>query len=371
MKEQRPFNGAGHRLPPVTAVSNGSEPPVVNSNENVGANEMTARRKTPERGQEEMLGVILKMQRDLYEHGKTRAMESGTLVSNDEHLRALENHANAIAREAHREAYNPSLHQHDQLLDGEYQKNLHDRGEEEHALKYATATLRDREEEAAQAHPGDPPKPLGWALPAAAVIAMMITTAPTLHDFVFVMTDEFFSWLLSLFCGLFLGLLVALMILGDSEHSGQRSATNWIGLCAGIFVSLALGALRVKGATSSGDYIFAAAMTALELGIVIGLEGIAMSRRKAQRAWAERKAVADPASARLDVARTHVERSKERLEAINRAIKAHINYVEERGVRFHRIEEISATALEAVRDGYHAGIAENRGRILGIGGKQI
>jgi hypothetical protein len=369
MKEQRPFNGAGYRLSPATVVSNGSEPPAVKSDEGVAVNEMTTRRKTPERGQEEMLGVILKMQRDLYEHGKTRAIESGALMANDEHLRALESHAEAIAREAHREAYNPSLHQHDQLLDSEYQKNLRDRDEAEHAVKYAQAAMRDREEEAAQAHPGEPPKPLGWALPTAAVIAMMITTAPTLHDFVFVMADEFFSWLLSLLSGLFLGLLVTLMILGDSEHSGERTATNWIGLCAGIFVSLALGALRVKGATSSGDYIFAAAMTALELGIVIGLEGIATSRRKAHRVWAARKAVADPANARLDVARTHVERSKDHLEAINRAIKAHINYVEERGVRFQRIEEISATALEAVRDGYHSGIAENRGRILGIGGK--
>ncbi|HXG65138.1 MAG TPA: hypothetical protein VNO70_08515, partial [Blastocatellia bacterium] len=120
-----------------------------------------------------------------------------------------------------------------------------------------------------------------------------------------------------------------------------------------------------------GDYIFAAAMTALELGIVLGLEGIAMSRRKAHRAWAKRKTIADQAAAKLEVAKTHVERCKERLAAINQAIKAHINYVEERGVRCHRIEEITATALEAVRDGYHAGIAENRGRILGIGGKQV
>jgi hypothetical protein len=370
MKKRSSFNGATHSVPNTATTNGGPEQAAGSLNGHATASETIARRKPPERGQEEMLGVILKMQRDLYEHGKARAIESGALMATDDHLRALENHANAIAREAHREAYNPALHQHDQLLDNEYQKALCDRDEAEHAVKYAQAALRDREEEAAQAHPGDPPKPLGWALPGAAVIAMMITTAPTLHDFVFVMADEFISWLLSVISGLFLGLLVALMILGDSEHSGQRTATNWIGLSAGIFVSLALGALRIKGAESAGDYIFAAAMTALELGIVLGLEGIAMSRRKAHRGWGERKMAADQANARLDVARTHVERCKERLEAINAAIKAHINYVEERGVRFHRIEEISATALEAVRDGYHSGIAENRGRILGIGGKQ-
>ena len=330
-----------------------------------------ATKKIPKRGQEEMLGVILKMQRDLYEHGKSRAIESGTLVPNEEHLAALENHANAMAREAHRDAYDPAQHRHDQLLDGEYQKNLRDRDEAEHAVKYAAAAVRDREEEAAQLHPGEPPGPSSLTLPVAAVIAMMITTAPTLHDFVFVMIDEFFSWLLSLLSGLFLGLLVTLMILGDAENSEQRTAVNWIGLGAGIFVSLALGALRVKGAATAGDYIFAAAMTALELGIVLGLEGIAMSRRKAHGTFAERKRVADQATAKLEVGLVHLKRCQDRLEEINHAINTHINYVEERGVRFQRIEEIAATALQAVRDGYHAGIAENRGRILGIGGKSL
>lgn len=97
-----------------------------------------------------MLGVILKMQRDLYEHGKSRAVESGALMPNDEHLQALENHARAIAREAHREAYNPALHQHDQLLDSEHQKNLRDRDEAAHAVKYATVAMHDCEKEAAR-----------------------------------------------------------------------------------------------------------------------------------------------------------------------------------------------------------------------------
>src|SRR5438045_3036458 len=149
MKERTHFNGASRLLPKTVSAGDG---PAHVADEHAAASESTSRRKTPERGQEEMLGVILKMQRDLYEHGKSRAVESGALMPNEDHQRALENHANAIAREAHREAYNPAQHQHDQLLDGEYQKNLRDRDEAEHAVKYASATLRDREEEAAAAH---------------------------------------------------------------------------------------------------------------------------------------------------------------------------------------------------------------------------
>src|SRR2546423_6874561 len=134
MTERRPFNGTSRSLPKVATTNGGPEQAAVSLNGQATASETTAQRKPPERGQEEMLGVILKMQRDLYEHGKSRAIESGALMPNEDHLRALENHANAIAREAHREAYNPAQHQHDQLLDGEYKKNLRDRDEAEHAV---------------------------------------------------------------------------------------------------------------------------------------------------------------------------------------------------------------------------------------------
>lgn len=285
--------------------------------------------------------------------------------------RTLEELAIASARETHRDLYNPAQYIHDRLLDGEYQKQLRDRNEAELAFKYAFVAVRDCEIEAAAAHPGDPPKPSSLALPAAAVIAMMITVAPTLHDFVFVMADEFSSWFLSLLSGLFLGLLITLMILGDSEASEQRTAANWVGLSAGLFVSLALGALRIKGAQDAGDYILAAAMTALELGIVIGLEGIAIRRRKINHSWASRKLAADRAAAKLEAATLHLERSTQRLNQINSAIQAHINYVEERCFRFQHIDEIVAASVQAVRDGYRAGIAANRGRVLNPERRQL
>ena len=325
-------------------------------------------RKVPERGQEDMVGVILKMQRYLFNHGKQRAIESGTLEPHSEDMSALEEHASAMARETQRDVYDPSQHVHDKLLDDEYKKLLSDRREAEQAEKFGVVKLRECEEEAAQAQASFPPPKQSIAISIAAVVAIMITVAPTLHDFVFVMADEVISWMISLLSGLFLGMLITLMILGDTDTSGHRTATNRIGLYAGILMGLALGGLRIKGATCLGDYIFAAAMTVLEIGIVLALEGIATSRRATHRDWSARKAVSDQANTRLEMAKAHLERCNERVKELNGAVNAHINYVEEREFRYSRIDEIEATALKAVRDGYHAGVAQNRGRILGVGG---
>ncbi|MGH9825725.1 MAG: hypothetical protein ACREDR_21055, partial [Blastocatellia bacterium] len=131
---------------------------------------------------------------------------------------------------------------------------------------------------------------------------------------------------------------------------------------------LALGALRLKGASSFGDYLFAIAMTVLELGIVLGLESIAASRRARYLKWHEHKTTFDQESKRLEMAQTHLGRCESRLKTLKDAITAHISYVEERAIRFLHIDQIEATLLKAVRDGYHAGVAQNRGRILGTKG---
>lgn len=342
-----------------------------NSAAYLSADGSSSPQRTQHTGQEYGERIILRMQKDLFEHGRRRSVESGVFDPNADDLRAIESHASAMARETYRTAYDPAQQTHDQLLESEYQKNLADRAEAEQAEKYAAALVREREEEVAQAHPGPAPSKPSVMLLVAAVVAIMVTVAPTLHDFVFVMSDDFLSWLLSLLSGLFLGLLVTLMIFGDLDATGQRTLINRIGLAAGILISLALGGLRIKEANDAGDYIFAAALTILELGIVLGLEGVASSHRTARRDWAARKAVADPANALLEMARAHLERCKERVKDSNDAITSHISYVEDRAVRHFHINEIEATALRAVRDGYHAGIAENRGRILGLGGKQL
>src|SRR5262245_12686803 len=79
--------------------------------------------------------VILMMQRDLFKHGYDRAISSGALAPNKPDEETLQEHAQAMAREAYREAFDPTKHAQDQMLDTEYRKNLADRADAEHAAK--------------------------------------------------------------------------------------------------------------------------------------------------------------------------------------------------------------------------------------------
>jgi hypothetical protein len=311
---------------------------------------------------EEVPGPILIMQRTLYDHAKARAIDSAALTPQTADIEALENHARAMARETQRELYDPTLHAHDQMRQAEYDKNLAERADGEVAEKHALIAMRQREDDLAEVHPGDEPATPSRVLPAAAVIGLALTIAPTLHDQIFAtIDDEFLAWTLSLAGGLFLALLIVLMILDPSD---ERSVTNWIGLAAGVLIGIALGALRLRDAKDFGDYIFALALTLLEIAIVIGVEAVAGRRRAERRVWKEKKSIADKARGLLDAAREHVRRSKEKVKELNEAITAHHLHVEHRHLSNVGIAEIEASALGAVRDGYRAGIAANHGQTL-------
>lgn len=312
-------------------------------------------------------GLISTLEEDIYEHSYQRAVTSGALAPHSGDEQALKEHARALAREAYRDAFDPTKHAHDGMLDGEYRKNLTDRADVEQALKFAEADVAQREEEVARALPGlEPPKP-SIIFVSAAVVGTMITVSPTLHDTVFVMDDDLISWALSLACGIFLGLFIALMILGDADSAGHRTVTNWMGLSAGIFVSLALGAIRIGAAKKVGDIVFAMGMTTLELGIVLAMEAVASRRRAAMAEWSARNSVSEKTKAALDAAWNKLERLKDRLKILNDDIHSHIDYVEERAVRNLHIDELEDIALKAAANGYLAGIADNRGRVLGVG----
>jgi hypothetical protein len=326
--------------------------------------------KTPWNGSRQKApGVMLSMQKDIYRHAYDRGMTSGALSPHGGDEEALKEHARAMAREAHRDAFDTTKHSHDEMLDCEYRKNLTDRADVEQAAKFAEADVTQREEEVAQSYPGPEPSKPSITFVAAAVVGTMLTVAPSAHDFIFVMSDEAIAWVLSLVCGLFLGLLIALMILGDADSAGHRTITNWMGLSAGIFVSLALGAIRIGAARRVGDIVFAAGMSLLEIAIVLALEAVAARRRAAMTEWSVRNSGAQKAKAALGAAWKKLDRWKDRLRTLNELIDSHIGYVEERAVRNVHIEELETAALKAATDGYLAGIADNRGRVLGVGRK--
>ncbi len=319
---------------------------------------------------QEVKSVILKVESDLIVYGLEEALKTGALEPNEEVLQAIQEHARASARAAYRETYDPNLHHHDRLSDEEYKKLLRDRELTELAEMHALAALGDSEREVARTPAGTAPREPSPILTVSAVVAVMITVAPTLHDFVFITGDDIMSWTLSMLCGLFLGLMVTLMILSDVDQSGQRSAYNWIGIGAGIFMCLALCAIRLKGAATTGDYIFAFGLSGIEAAIVLALEGVAMSRRSAQRNYQEKQAALNQTTRLRDAALAHLERIRERLTEIGDRIRGHIGYVEDRSTRNLHINEIEAAAVKAASAGYLSGISENRGRVLGIGGTE-
>jgi hypothetical protein len=314
-----------------------------------------------------MPDVLLRMNLDLFEHGREAGLASGALEPREEDSRVLEDHAAAMAQETYREAYDPAQHEHDRLREAEFARLLAEREEAELATKHAAAALGEREEEAARAQSGVRPPETPWALMIAALLVLAISIAPTLHDFIFIsIPDELLNWLVSLLSASVVGMFITWGILGNHDTSGHRSHGNVVALVGGIVVSGGLGALRVAHAEGWGEVVFAVALTVVEVGTILMLEACASSLRARRREWAEHEAGVAGAAARLEASQVRLTRCRERAVALNDGVHKHIRYVEERSVRRYNIEEIKAAALKSVLDGYRAGIAETRGYVLGV-----
>jgi hypothetical protein len=158
----------------------------------------------------------------------------------------------------------------------------------------------------------------------------MVTIAPTLHDVIFIMRDDFLAWLSSMLGGLAWGIFVSVMILFVAEEDGNKGhLINRIGVAAGLGMSLAVGAIRLREATTFGDVIFAVGLTILEMCIVLGLEGIATQYRPAYQKWVKRRAAQTQAEQNLNAARAQRQRWKDKEIALANEIRQHIEYVEE------------------------------------------
>lgn len=311
-------------------------------------------------------GPVLRMQIDLFNHGRTRAIQSGALEPIARDSQSLENHARAMARETYREGFDPTRYEHDRLRDDEYKKLLKDRDEAESAVKFSAAAVREREEELAKLQSGVAQPKASHLLIWAVLIVIAVTVAPTLHDFVFsTIEDDLSAWFLSLSSGAFLGGLISWGILGSFSMTGRRTAASWVGLAAGLTITIGLGIFRVSGAQSTAEVALAVALTLVEAGVVVLAEWVAGGLRESHQEWAIRQAAINEATAHLDAARAENKRRLENLNEIRLGIAGHIGYVEERQLRHLSIKELEGEAVKAILDGYHDGLAANRGHVLG------
>lgn len=313
-------------------------------------------------------GPLMRFQSGLLEHGAERARQSGALEPRQADVDALVDHAVAMARDAHRPAYEPAKNPNDRLREDRFERNMGRRGVLAEAEEHAEVALRETELERARVPMagGKPEVPVFLA--AGAVLVLALTVTATLRDFMFAsMEDDVLAWGLSVVTSLGCGVFLALSALAGTPHeeggaAPRRGSTAVVG---GIVVALALGAWRASDADGLGDILTAIALTGLECGVIVILEWTGKRHEAAVRRWRARDDARATVEATVSAAEFDLKRRREELSRLDEAIAEHVAYVEDRTFRNLAIEELSKAATTAVKDGYNAGVAANRGRTRG------
>lgn len=365
MKEEQNGMGNGHN-PNFTAQAVIDRMTPVLPNESSSKSLVTVPQQVAsEKGYQSLRGITAELHKGMFDHGYSRAIDSGVIEPRQEDIEAIKQHAEKAARECDRDLFDEEIHLHDRMHKAEHEKHLADRNQAEQAESFSYVEMRERAVAAAQSKAGEPPKKTIWIiLGIVAAVALAISFVLTFHDVFFLFSDEVMSWFVSFTAASVIGAVIAVMILADTGSNGQRSATNWIGLTGGVLIAVGFGAARLRDAQTSGEYIFTLALLLFELGIVIGLEGIAIRLRAVNREYAAKAVAEAQANALLAEATAHHQHCHRRAHELDMAVKGDINYVEERHVRYFHIEDLEEAMVAAGLDGYNAGVAENRGVIL-------
>lgn len=330
-------------------------------------------------GYQLMRGIPESVHKGMHDYGYKVARESGDIEGREEVRGAIEEYARKAARELYRDDFDPNLYPHDQMHQVEYEKHLKDREMAEQAEMNAAAAVREGEKKVAVAEAGDAPEPpdatLWWAVSALCAIAIGVSIVLTLQGTFFVSLDPVISWYLAFITGTVIGLAIVLLILADDE-TGHSSAKNWVGLASAIIIGVAFGGARMRDALDFSDYFFAATLGLLEIGIAVGLFGVATSRRNKLLKYAAEQAahagkVENEKRERAFLAANIAEhkRRAERVQELNNAIRNDIHYREERIERYLHIDKIEEAVVTAALSGYEAGVARNRSFVLGAEGR--
>jgi|SRR5579875_265071 len=306
-------------------------------------------------------GPILEMQTGLWHLAYNRAVLSGALEPVPRDLKSLEDHARGVARDTFREKFDPLNNPHDHAHQVEYERHVARRDEIEIGIGHAQANVHEAERVLATiAKAGPKPEANAW-LVAAFIVALLTSISPTLHDVLFyTIPDPLLSWFWSSACASFIATMLTLAIL-----SGRRTAWRWAGGIAGVVLGIGLLALRLSSAEGPAEALFAAGLTIVEISAVGLLEWLASGLRTREADWEKCKLEEDKAIAARDAEITDLERRKASLREVNEDIQRKIAYFEDRAFRNLHLPELEAVAVDTVRDGYSAGIAENVGRLRG------
>jgi len=312
-------------------------------------------------------GPVMKLHISLFDIGHERAVNSGAFKAREADVDSLRRHAEAMARETRREVFNPDQHPEHQLRDDEHKKVLADRLDAEDGVKFSAADVRQRDQVLARLP--NHARPTAHVLMAVLVLGIAATVTPTVHDFLFAMIeDEAMSWLFSFITAGVVAAVIVWAILGAVGATGRRSVTNWLGLSAGVLISVGLGLFRFSGATGFEEVVVAVGLTALEVGMVVIAEWVASGLRDHSNEWTAEQSVRLQAEAALNAATAEHERRLAQLHRLNDNVRDHVAYVEDCSRRNIHLDELVETATKAIIDGYHDGLAVNRGQVVKSGG---
>ncbi len=315
----------------------------------------------------ENVDILLTMQKGLFDHGRDRAVASGAIEPVEWDIVVLREHAEKMAEETYRRAFDPDDNIDDKLKQAEFDRNQKEREEAILGVKHGKAELSKREDEHARVKAKvskDPEFPLFTAFFGAAVTAL--TVAPTLHDTVFASFGNDWAWVLGVITGAVWGAFVAYSILDGRRRSAEKTVLNYLGLIAAVGMAFALGLIRLMNTQDSTDYIVAFAFTLLETFVAIGLEAVAQKYYGELDEYSQKAAEANGAGELAKNAETELLRRQADVGKLSAAIQRYIDYVSERELRSTQKSELIASAIKAVLDGYNDGIEYGRGKILGI-----
>lgn len=320
-------------------------------------------------GRYDLGSVRLHWVQGLYAHAFRRGRESRAVQPDAEVERALIEHAEAVADGA-AVTHDPAKRLHQRLRDEENELRREERVQAKAALAQSRQEVREREDALAQLDvvPERPRKPTDAML--ATVIAFAASLAPSFKDLFFgSLPDVFAGWAFALMLGLVFGLLVAGIF--SSVDSGRASASSWASLFAGVLLSVALGALRVRDAAAVGEYVFALSLTLIELAVCIWAEAVAAAKRREFAEYHERSAKRQQGQALLDAANREHARRRAEVEALDSGIGAHISRLEMEDIGGVPVEALRKLCVAAVRDGYLAAIKANSGEIMATRGTRV
>jgi len=307
--------------------------------------------------------TILKMNRSLFEFGRERALASGDVRVNQDALKSLEDHGEAMAREEGAKLFDPATSRHDQVK--EEQRN--DAKQEVPDLKtkesLAQEDVRKRRDGLAQCGEITPMPNVPWFYFFLGAFLIGITIAPTINDyFFFDLEDQRQAQYFSVIAGLTAGSVISFGMIGTFK-TGR--VYHLFGLIAGLLFGVALLLIRLTGADTGSSLQMAVGLSVFELAIVVILDWIGRGLRHQYAKHAEERKEYSILEAYLKAAETELAHWQSEIAARQKIIKDFEAHLFEREHRHAMVENLVRGAKQAVRDGYYQGIAENEGRVRG------